>query len=525
MRNSTDPRQLEDYLEQKESYEGSLELDVERLVDSLQEWQHEAELQPRASFVNELAQQLYEQQRPASSVPGFWPGLWGRLLGGGLKAVVAVAAVALFAVWLLTLQGTPESPDATQPVAEVTNTIGAAETVQFEIEIPQQSTPEATSPVLDPPTPTSQAAATEPTTATQPASCNAVPRPALLLGSDISLDRLNLTVVNPFSGAHCSMSTTNAYSAGAVAVSGNTLYYPHRDREAGTITIWEHPFDGNPQPLPFTTTPALSAPWFGLTVSDDGRYLVWATFSDQTGDASNARYRSTVWLGDLEAGTATLLWQEDAPDTLPSTIEPLHYSAAENAIYFARRPHGIGGVGPYAGQYSGLYTLSLDGGEPQPLFTCQTEFDFCLNDVDFERRLLATVTNENEQPELRIIAFDGSTVASYSPSDANYVAQPVFSPGGDVAFIAANLERAEDRTPRFQPGSVRLLRAPYSEQPQTLFEETDAYFGLWHWVDSNHLLVSGRTAGQSLGLLNLSGEWTTIPESGNAVPITGLQEP
>ncbi|MFW5942112.1 MAG: hypothetical protein ACOCXI_09940 [Chloroflexota bacterium] len=353
-------------------------------------------------------------------------------------------------------------------------------------------------------------------------SCTAVPRPALVLGSNISLDRLNLTVVDPFSDVECIIST-DAYTAGGVAISGDTLYYPRRDRNSGTMTIWQHPFDGDPAPLPYTTTPALASPWFELTVSADGRYLVWATFSDEVEGASDARYRSTVWLGDLESERATLLWQEDEPDTLPPTIEPLFISAEENVVYFARRPYGIGGAGPFPAQYSSLYALPLDGGEPQPVFSCETPFDFCLNDVDFERRLLAVVANEGERATVRLVGFDGAEVARYTAPDANYVGDPVFGPNGDVAFIAATLERPEEGTPLFRPAAIRLWAAPYDVEPQTLAQGTDVLFDLWFWVGATHLLSGDWDDGRGLALLDLNGEPIVIPGSGGARPVMVLE--
>ncbi len=355
------------------------------------------------------------------------------------------------------------------------------------------------------------------------ASCAAVPRPALVLARQIELDGLHLTVLDPLSGAQCTV-RTNAYSVGDVAFIGDVLYYPVRDRAAGTMTVWRHPLDGEPAPLPFTATPAINAPWFGLAVSPNGEELVWATF-DEPGEAG-ARFRSAVWLGNLTAETATLLWQEDEPDTFPATVELLHFSAEEELIYFARQPYGIGGVGPYRGRYAGLFALPLDGGEPQPVFECDSPFSMCLNDVDFQRRLLATATDE-EQPEVRILDFDGALVATYAPPQADYVGNPLFAPDGAVAFIAADLVRYEDGgRPHFRRGDIRLWDAPssYAGEPRALVEATDVLFGLHIWLDSDHLVAGDWNDGQGLALLSRDGGRIALPDSGRAEALLVLRE-
>lgn len=355
--------------------------------------------------------------------------------------------------------------------------------------------------------------------ALETAVCTSVPRPAVVLARQIELDRLDVTLLDPLGGAHCTIST-RAYGPGALAAAGDALFYARRDQNGGTMTVWKHPFDGEPEPLAFTTTPAITVPWFGLAVSPDGEQMVWATFDEPR--EAGARYRSTVWFGDLQTETKTLLWQEDAPDTLPSTIEPLHISPEDNLVYFARRPYGIGGRGPFPAQYSGLYRLSLDGGRPEPLFECDTPFAMCLNEVDFERRLLAVAANEGEQPQARILGFDGTLVAQYAPPDENYVGHPIFGPQGSVVFITADLEYSDDDAPLFRAGAIRLLAPPYAGEPQTLVEVTETLFGLWHWLDGSHLVAGDWSDGQGLALLGVNGERIEIPQSGTSTPLLVL---
>jgi|GEM_PF-1251584 len=363
-----------------------------------------------------------------------------------------------------------------------------------------------------------------PATSTDAVSCSDIPRPAVVLGRQIDLDRLNLTILDPLGGAHCTV-MTGAYTVGNLAVRGDALYYPVRDRAAGTITIWQHPLDRDPAPLPFTTTPAAAAPWFEFALSPDGtagKQIVWATFAGQETSGGQMPFPSTVWLGNEETGEKRQLWQEEGTPTLPPTIEPLYFSPDENIVYLARRPYGIGGVGPFPAQYTGLYALPLDGGEPEPLFECPTPFAMCLNDVDFERRLLAVSAGDGEQPEVRILDFDGAVVARYPAPDAEFVGQPLLGPDGDVAFIRANVEVSEAGAPRFRPGAILLWEAPYAGQPQTLVEETDSFFDLWHWFDGNHLVVDDWVDGQGLALLNLSGERTEMPQTGLSRPLLVL---
>lgn len=374
------------------------------------------------------------------------------------------------------------------------------------------------------PQPGPSATPTAPPTQTgQATACTAVPRPALIFGAEIELDRVYVTVLDPLSRAQCLL-MTEAYATGTLAASGDTLYYPRRDGDAGTMTVWRHALDGDPTPLSFTSTPAVSAPWFSLALSPDGQQLVWATFNEQSGDAGDSQSRSAVWLGDLQDGTVTQLWQEDSPAAFPATIEPLYVSPQENVLYFARRPFDIGTTGPLPAQYNALYTLSLDGGEPQPIFRCRDEFGFCLHDVDFERRLLTTVTGASEQPELSILDFDGALIASYAPPEDNYISQPIIGPNGDVAFITADLQETEQGTFVYRPSAIHLLAAPYTGQPQELLTTTGTYFELWRWFDGENLLATNLAGRQELTLLTLDGDLIPIPESGAANPLAVLQE-
>jgi hypothetical protein len=122
----TDARKLETYLERKEAYEGGLDPEVERLVDALQQWQVEARLQPRPGFINEVAQQLYEQARyEPATVRRLWSGVWRRLLDGGVAAAAALIAITLFAVWFFSLPGMGQGP-AARPEIPVDSPAGEA---------------------------------------------------------------------------------------------------------------------------------------------------------------------------------------------------------------------------------------------------------------------------------------------------------------------------------------------------------------------------------------------------------------
>ncbi|MDX1665068.1 MAG: hypothetical protein R3272_14850 [Candidatus Promineifilaceae bacterium] len=357
-------------------------------------------------------------------------------------------------------------------------------------------------------------------------ACSSVPRPALLLARQVDADNLILTVREPLGGAECTLSTDADYSAGALATAGETLYYPVRDRQSGTITIWEHPLDGAPAPLAVTTTPALGSLWFGLHVSTaggGGTQVVWATF-DEIDDGRSARFWSSVWMADLQTGTRQLLWEEEGGGTLPPSIEPLHLAVEENALYFARTPYGIGGIGPFRGRYSGLYRLPLEGpGAPEAVFACPPEFDLCLNDADFERRLVAAVVEAGEQLELRIVDFDGAVVARHAPRDGDFLGEPIFGPDGDVAFVAATVESAEDGTPVYRPGAIRLWPAPYADEPRTLVEASGPHFGLWYWFGDSQLLAGDWADGAGLALLGVDGTRIVIPQSGRSLPVGVLQ--
>lgn len=102
----TDPRKLETYLERAEAYGGGLEPEVERLVEALQEWPHEAQLQPRTAFVTEVAEQLHHHAARSRTMQSST----SRILAGALGAVALV--VFGFIVIALFSRGEDELPVA-----------------------------------------------------------------------------------------------------------------------------------------------------------------------------------------------------------------------------------------------------------------------------------------------------------------------------------------------------------------------------------------------------------------------------
>jgi hypothetical protein len=118
--NETDAKKLENYLERVEAYDGGLAPEVERLVEALQAWPHKDELQPRAGFVNEVAEKLHllaARRRTLRS----WP---SRILAGAIGAVALVAfgfmVIGLFA------RGEDDPPLSAleTPIAPVETTVG-----------------------------------------------------------------------------------------------------------------------------------------------------------------------------------------------------------------------------------------------------------------------------------------------------------------------------------------------------------------------------------------------------------------
>src|SRR5690606_31264170 len=133
----TDPRKLESYLERAEHYDGGLEPEVERLVDALQDWSHEARLQPRAGFVNEVAEQLRRYHEGNRIMPT-WT---SRILAGALGAV----ALVVFGFIVITLFSRGEDE---LPVVELETPIPTAATATVEEDIIATETAEPTATVI-----------------------------------------------------------------------------------------------------------------------------------------------------------------------------------------------------------------------------------------------------------------------------------------------------------------------------------------------------------------------------------------
>lgn len=91
-----DPMELETYLEQPEAYSDSLDPSVERLVDSLDHLQYDAERQPRPAFIEELARELQARRKGKPTRKKTRRPLRGRVRALAGAAVVA-ALVALLA--------------------------------------------------------------------------------------------------------------------------------------------------------------------------------------------------------------------------------------------------------------------------------------------------------------------------------------------------------------------------------------------------------------------------------------------
>lgn len=133
----TDPRKLESYLERAEAYDGGLEPEVERLVDALQDWSHEARLQPRAGFVNEVAEQLRRYHEGNRIMPT-WT---SRILAGALGAV----ALVVFGFIVITLFSRGEDE---LPVVELETPIPTAATATVAEDIIATETAEPTATVI-----------------------------------------------------------------------------------------------------------------------------------------------------------------------------------------------------------------------------------------------------------------------------------------------------------------------------------------------------------------------------------------
>jgi hypothetical protein len=110
-RKPIDPRELERLLERPETYQDGLDPEVEQLVDSLNRWQFDAELQPRAAFVHGLAHELQGDNRTAASQE-----TKRKPLGIVFRMLAAGAAVAVL-VLLLVYAGGLFSPAEPEPAA------------------------------------------------------------------------------------------------------------------------------------------------------------------------------------------------------------------------------------------------------------------------------------------------------------------------------------------------------------------------------------------------------------------------
>jgi hypothetical protein len=225
-----------------------------------------------------------------------------------------------------------------------------------------------------------------------------------------------------------------------------------------------------------------------LAVTPDGSRIAWGTGSAAP-NGETPGFLSYLWTADMDGANRVALLDGVAlggAQEGPRLAQPVRFSQDQGILLFAALPQGLGGMWhSFSGRYDRLYSIPATGGEPELIFDCASEGLFlCIGDVLPDGSALAYV-NSTEQL-IKIIALDGSPLATLTPPLNGYVGYPTFNQAGDLAFSSAMLGGPADMPPLPAPGALSIARTPYTSGAETIITE-EGIGSLAGWAGDTHL--------------------------------------
>lgn len=320
--------------------------------------------------------------------------------------------------------------------------------------------------------------------------CPDIPRPAALV---IDFERPGgIIMLDPNSEASCNFQLSQP-PYGRIATAGGKIYYAVYDPEAITVTVWQLSPSGEETPLSFTSVDMAEFGPYNFIVSADGSKIAWSRALIST-EADPPLYRSDLWVAGIDGSNQVALLE--GVEQALSYVEPIRFSADQSSLYYAVQPDGLGGaMFSFSGRYNSVYTVPVSGGEPRSIFTCPEDQAICIGDVSAEGVLAYVQPGQG----VTLLGSDGQTLATLTPPATDFIGSPVFGPTGNLAFVSATLEQAnEEELPRPNPGFISLVTPPYTGEVKTLVSD-NSVTTTWEWLDENRLLYGAMDEAANLG--------------------------
>ncbi|MEW5960999.1 MAG: hypothetical protein AB1801_25005, partial [Chloroflexota bacterium] len=259
-------------------------------------------------------------------------------------------------------------------------------------------------------------------------------------------------------------------------------------------------------PLAFTAASAETYGPLTFTVSADGRKIAWGRAAIDA-EVDPPIYRNELTVANIDGSEqVTLLAQVENNER--RFVEPVRFSPDNATLFYALQPDGLGGdLFSVSGRYDNLYAVSAGGGEPELLLACPDEADLCIGDLSPDGNLLSYA--DPAAGLVYLIDRQGGLVASLTPPATGYIGPALFGPNGNLALVAATLAETggEAELPRPNPGTILLLKPPYTGQPETLLSD-NTVVTLWEWLDDNRLAYGSLAEDGGIGtsIVTLDGQ-------------------
>ncbi len=311
--------------------------------------------------------------------------------------------------------------------------------------------------------------------------CPTITRPAVFIADYDNPS--NLVLADPATQETCSI-PLEWPPFGRIAAAGGRIYFPVLNPDAKTFTIWQVSLTGEQSPLEFTTVSADQPGPYSFTVSADGTRLAWA-YTTINFDADPPTYRRSLWVAQID-GSGLVALIDGQEDTTPRFLEPVQFSPDNRTLYYALQPDGVqGDIFSFGGIYDTFYAVSVDG-VPQELAACPESAPYCLGGISADGTLISRTVISAGQVEL--LNGQGEPVAVLTPAAGDYIGPAIFSPGGRLAFVAADLtEPDESGRQKVQSSVVYLASPPYADPPQAVLQDRGAA-AVWDWLDDERLV-------------------------------------
>jgi hypothetical protein len=244
----------------------------------------------------------------------------------------------------------------------------------------------------------------------------------------------------------------------------------------------------------------------GFVVSEDGNKIAWSQ-TVVNFDTDPPTYQNYLWLANID-GSGQIAIIDGVENSEARYVMPIRFSLADNSLYYALQPD----IGTPVDRFDTLYQVPSAGGEPQLIYACPAEENpLCITGLALNGSVFTVL--DPDEDALKILSPDGTEINAIPLPGTDYVERTTFTPGGQLAFMSAQLTEpaSEDEPPLPNPAYITVMAAPYTEPAQTLVSNNNIGT-LLGWLDENQLIYGSLTeSGEpTTAVVNLGAETTPL---------------